>query len=100
MKRPRLLPCLLLAVGLPVQADTLRCGSRLISQGDLVSEALDKCGAPVERRPRGYKLVVDHYGLRHEVLVEEWLYGPRHGMYHLLRFEGGRLVEVDSFRGD
>jgi len=38
------------------------------------------------------------YGERYELQVEEWSYGPRNGMYQFLRFEGGRLVRVDSKR--
>ncbi|MGX8249307.1 DUF2845 domain-containing protein [Escherichia coli] len=43
--------------------------------------------------------MVDSYGFRNEVSVEEWIYGPKSGMYHFLRFEGGRLTEVRSKRG-
>ncbi len=32
------------------RADSLRCGSRVISEGDTVDEVLAYCGEPVERR--------------------------------------------------
>ena len=63
------------------------------------SEVLHKCGEPASRDFIGYKEVLDDYGFRHEVNVEEWVYGPNHGMYHFLRFEGGRLIEIRSKRG-
>jgi len=43
--------------------------------------------------------VVDEYGFRQEVRIEEWVYGPTNGMYHFLRFEGNRLRRIDSERG-
>lgn len=46
----------------------------------------------------GLKLQRDEYGLRYDVGVEEWIYGPRNGMYHILRFEGGRLRDIRSER--
>ncbi|MCY1534168.1 hypothetical protein D9M68_695300 [compost metagenome] len=82
------------------QASTLRCGSALISRDDYTSEVLDKCGEPQSRDFLGYREVVDSYGFRSEVQVEEWTYGPRNGMYHFLRFEGNRLIRINSKRGN
>jgi len=77
-------------------ADTLRCGSQLISVGDRSSEVLQKCGQPVARDDLGYKRSVNR---REEYPVEEWTYGPNSGMYQFLRFEGNRLVQITSRRG-
>ena len=77
-------------------SDTLRCGSQLISLGDRSSEVLQKCGEPVSRDVLGYKRSANR---REEFQVEEWTYGPSNGMYQYLRFEGGRLVRIDSKRG-
>lgn len=96
-----LLTILLLGLPLmPLEAATLRCGSALISTDDSGAEVLGKCGEPVSRDFLGYREVVDAYGLRHEVAIEEWTYGPRNGMYHFLRFEGNRLRRIDSKRGN
>ncbi len=84
----------------PLQAATLRCGSALISTDDSSAEVLVKCGEPISRDFLGYRERLDAYGFRHEVAVEEWTYGPRHGMYHFLRFEGNRLKKIDSERGN
>ncbi|MDM8351197.1 DUF2845 domain-containing protein [Pseudomonas sp. sp1636] len=83
-----------------VQAATWRCGSALISTDDTSSEVLDKCGEPQSRDFLGYREIIDSYGFRNEVAVEEWSYGPRNGMYHFLRFEGNRLRKIDSKRGN
>jgi hypothetical protein len=81
------------------QADTLRCGSQLISVGDRMFEVQQKCGQPVSQDIIGYKETVNHYRQVDQVQVQEWIYGPSNGMYQYLRFEGGRLVRIDSRRG-
>lgn len=92
-----LLP-LFLATGAEA-GSTLRCGSNLISLDDLASEVEAKCGTPVSRNNLGYREVTDYYGFTQEVLVEEWIYGPKHGMYYYLRLQGNRLVKIESKRG-
>jgi len=87
---------LLLAAAHASAADTLRCGSQLVSVGDRSSEVLLKCGQPVARDDLGYKRSVNR---REEYPVEEWTYGPNSGMYQYLRFEGNRLVQITSKRG-
>jgi hypothetical protein len=80
------------------QADTLRCGSQLISVGDRMFEVQQKCGQPVSQDIVGYKETVNHFRQVDQVQVQEWVYGPNSGMYQYLRFEGGRLVRIDSKR--
>ncbi|BAN50633.1 DUF2845 domain-containing protein [Metapseudomonas resinovorans] len=91
---------LLLALGNAQASSTLRCNSNLISLDDTTNEVLDKCGEPISRTDLGFKEVVDEYYRRNEVRVEEWVYGPRNGMYQFLRFEGNRLRNIDSKRGN
>jgi len=98
MRASHLLAALLALAPALAQADTLRCGSRLISTGDTAYEVQDKCGEPVNRALLGYRERPDDWGFHHEVVVEEWIYGPRNGMYYFLRFEGNRLVTIDSRR--
>src|ERR1700712_1328361 len=78
-------------------SDTLRCGSQLVSLGDRSSEVLQKCGEPLSRDPLGYKRSANR---REEFQVEEWTYGPNNGMYQYLRFEGNRLRQISSKRGN
>jgi len=80
-------------------ASTHRCGSNLVSLDASTAEVRSKCGEPASSGFVGYKEVVDQYGFRTEVPVEEWTYGPTHGMYHFLRFEANRLRQLDSERG-
>ncbi|MFJ2713606.1 DUF2845 domain-containing protein [Pseudomonas sp. NPDC087346] len=78
-------------------SDTLRCGSQLVSLGDRSSEVLQKCGEPLSCDPLGYKRSANR---REEFQVEEWTYGPNNGMYQYLRFEGNRLRQISSKRGN
>jgi hypothetical protein len=87
---------LLLATGQASAAETLRCGSQLISVGDRSSEVRQKCGEPTARDDLGYQRSANR---RNEYPVEEWTYGPNNGMYQYLRFVGNRLVEITSKRG-
>lgn len=80
-------------------SSTYRCSSALVSLEASTAEVRNKCGEPSSASLVGYKEVVDEYGFRQEVQVEEWVYGPNHGMYHFLRFEGNRLRRIESQRG-
>lgn len=99
-KVPPLVALFLLSVACNAQASsTYRCGSALVSLDTSTAEVRAKCGEPASEAPIGFKQIVDDYGFRQEVQVEEWTYGPKHGMYHFLRFEGNRLRRIDSERG-
>ncbi|GFM74104.1 hypothetical protein PSCICL_50960 [Pseudomonas cichorii] len=88
------------ALAATAQASTLRCGSQLISTGDRIFEVQQKCGEPVSQEVLGSKETYSsNYRRSEEVRIEEWVYGPYNGMYQYLRFEGGRLVRIDSKRG-
>lgn len=87
-----LFACLISATA---QADTMRCGSALVSLGDRPFEIERKCGAPVHRDPIGYTL--GSYD-RREYMIEEWVYGPSNGMLSILRFEGNRLTAIERRR--
>lgn len=85
----------LLLAATQLQAQTLRCGSHLISTGDRTFEVERKCGTPVQRDLVGYTLGPH---ARQELVREEWLYGPNNGMYSILTFEGNRLIRIESRR--
>lgn len=101
-----MIPARLLWLLLPIwiadaeASSTFRCDSALVSAEDSLMEVENKCGTPIDRAQLGYKEFRDRYGYLYQIPVEEWTYGPSHGMYHILRFEGGRLKEVDSRRGN
>jgi hypothetical protein len=91
-----------LAFSGPAAADSMRCGSKLMTDGDPADKVEAYCGQPVsiERHEilRGYSYhnnVPVHSS--YEVSVELWTYnfGPNKLMYRL-RFEDGLLVDVDT----
>lgn len=93
--------CALLLAGfsLPSYASsTFRCHSKLVSLQASTHEVHNKCGAPTDQADLGYKQLTNEYGHTNEVRIEEWTYGPKGGMYHFLRFEGGYLVKISSRR--
>jgi hypothetical protein len=91
-----------LALAGPAAADSMRCGSKLMTDGDPSAKVEALCGPPagIERREimRSYAY---HRGLpvrgSFEVSVEFWTYnfGPHKLMYRL-RFEDGLLVDVET----
>ena len=87
---------LTLACGL-AEAGTLRCGSKLINEGDRAFEVERKCGAPDHRDLVGY--TGGYHGGR-ELVIEEWVYGPDNGMLSILTFQGNRLVRIETKRAD
>ncbi len=98
MKKLFLLCLPLLAIATQSEA-SLRCAKGIASEGDRTIEVQTKCGDPVSNSVIGY--VKTRTGITStEVEVQEWVYGPREGgMMYFLRFEGGRLVRIDSKRG-
>jgi hypothetical protein len=91
-----------LAVCGPATADSMRCGTKLMTDGDPAAKVEALCGPPagIERRQvlRSY---YHHRGIpfpgAFEVTVEFWTYnfGPHKLMYRL-RFEDGLLVDVET----
>jgi len=104
---------LILASVAPAAGDSglgIRCGSDLVSPGYLKYEVLQTCGEPLSREIVGEVELADSDRLydrrwsRYEgrgssrivLYLEEWLY-DKAGL-HVLRFEGNRLVKVESVR--
>lgn len=86
--------CCILALPM-ASAETLRCGSQLVNTGDRAFEVERRCGPPVQRDVLGYTL--GPHG-REELLIEEWVYGPRNGALKILTFQGNRLTNIESRR--
>ncbi len=102
MRPTRWLSLLLLLCGLlPLSAQALRCGTRLVQEGDLVLQVRDKCGDPISEELIGYTLRsgYDYTSVRdREFKIEQWVYGPNKGYYDVLTFEGGRLRKIERIR--
>ena len=84
---------------LPIYADTWRCGTKLVVLNDLAIQVREKCGDPISEEVIGYTLRSIHLdGIEREFKIEQWIYGPEQGYYHVLRFEAGRLRDIDNVR--
>ncbi len=90
----------------PVWADTMRCGSKLVSEEDTREQVAAKCGeaASVQHTSIWRVPVVWIHGRPFhvgndlvEVPVELWIYnfGP-HKFMRRVRFEDGLVVEVET----
>jgi hypothetical protein len=106
---------LLGAAGVVAPADTMRCGSRLISVGDPADKLLVECGSPTtvdeweEERfyyfdtpppPEQYRTFERHergYRVRAFVKVELWTYnnGPSRFIEYV-RIENGRIRKIET----
>ncbi len=85
----------------PAHADSWRCGTRLVTPGELALQVRAKCGDPVSEELIGYTLRPTHRdsdGREREYKIEQWVYGPEQGYYHVLIFEAGRLHDIDNIR--
>ena len=82
-------------------ADTMRCGQRIVTDGDSTYDVRMRCGEPAmaNRRTeyRGQRVWVNGRSFEQmvEVVVEEWTYdfGP-HKFVQYLTFEQGKLISV------
>ncbi|SFF59900.1 Protein of unknown function [Fontimonas thermophila] len=87
----------LCAIGVPAPVDaagSMRCGSRLVSEGMFAAEVLAICGEPDFRDvwpPPGA------YGYGYLAPTEEWTYNRGSSqLLRILRFRNGRLDRIES----
>ena len=83
-------------------AHALRCGSRLIDEGDHVSKLLRYCGNPYLVQPRltqvalgatiGHTILLGRY---EDIVIEEWTYnfGP-HKLMPIVRIGNGIVIDI------
>jgi hypothetical protein len=98
-------------------ADGMRCGSRIVSEGDTLYDVRSVCGDPVETSRRvEYRTIRQHipgpcvpqYGQMRcgyveertiEVVIDEWTYDLGSNKFiRYLTFEQGRLRDVQTGR--
>lgn len=90
----------------PVAADSFRCGTRLVTDGDAADEVRALCGEPTSvtrtgilRRPVDWRFGRPYYlsGDLAEVAVEYWTYnlGPNKLMRRL-RLEDGIVTDIET----
>jgi hypothetical protein len=101
-----LVTALLAVAASPAQADALRCGTRLVTEGNTLAQVRAKCGeaAEVEHRSVWRHPVVWIHGRPFrvgespiEIPVELWVYnlGPNKFMRRV-HFEDGLVVKVET----
>jgi len=101
----RVLALSVLAAGSTARADTMRCGSRLISEEDTIEKVLELCGEPTSqsrtwiiRQPR-FELGGNEYRFpgEEDVPVDLWTYdlGPNK-LVRRLRFVAGKLESIET----
>lgn len=98
---------LLIAIGSLLLAQpclALRCGTQLVTEGNLALQVREKCGDPVSEELIGYTMRPgpaanrDGTVYQREFKIEQWIYGPEMGYYNVLTFEGGRLTRIEHIK--
>lgn len=95
-----------LLFALPAGADAMRCGSKLVRDGDTVSRVIALCGEPTDVRRTyilrpplyDYEGRISYYGSGLvEVPVEIWVYnfGP-YKLMRRVRFVDGEVEEIET----
>jgi len=89
----------LLALSIPAQADTFRCGSKLIMEGDTAGEVLERCGEPSNKQvitePIRTPNAIGGTSQVGTYTYEIWRYQRGAGKFAaLLRIEGGVVKEL------
>ncbi len=92
---------LLASFALGAQAESLRCGNKLISQGDPAAKLLHYCGKPDSLTSWVEPHAVFWYGrylpgFLQDVVVENWTYnfGP-HRLMRVVRIENGTVENIE-----
>src|SRR5262245_46262779 len=90
-----LLVAALLALSAVAHADGMRCGDRLVTEGETSAEISMKCGTPTRADRRVAIRSSDCTSV--EVTIDTWLYnlGPK-SFQRILTFENGRLVSIET----
>lgn len=89
----RLAALALIVAAMPADAGSMRCGSRLVDEGDLAAELLAACGEPALRDPWSFQLPRGGYVAD----IEQWVYdfGPSQ-LLRLVRLRDGRIIEFET----
>ena len=75
---------------------SMHCGNSFVKIGERAYLVQKECGEPVSRQLVGYTIDQQE---RRELVIEEWIYGPRDGGYfYIITFVGGKVSKIDSER--
>ncbi len=93
LQKPAILFCLLVLPGQQPEADSFRCGRKLISIGDSAGDLARACGQP-RHKDRG-KETVRVNGVSKETSVERWYYKKSaRSLEHIIVINKGRVAAV------
>ena len=86
--------CVLLQViPLVAQADSMRCGSRLISEGDRIEYVLEHCGEPTAREVEQQAVRAGNRQVG-TTTVERWTYSD-YAATRVFVFDGDKLIRIE-----
>jgi hypothetical protein len=103
LRSPAIVLVLALLGAGPAVADSMRCGNRIVKDGDPIEKVLDVCGEPVKKertwiqRPPQYELGDRYYSFpgREDVPVDLWTYDfGRNKLMRRVRFVDGLIVSI------
>ena len=84
----------LLMVAASSEADSYRCGSKLIRTGDTKADVLRVCGEPMAKERGRADVRID--GGARNVSVERWHYRrSQRSLGHIVNIYRGRVVSID-----
>lgn len=85
-------------LSVPTAQASMRCDRGIISGGELIAEVLRKCGHPDHRQLIEPRVDANGKTPHRSASIEDWVYGPRNGLYQYLRFIDGKLATLRSSR--
>jgi Protein of unknown function (DUF2845) len=75
---------------------SMHCGNSFVKIDERAYLVKQDCGEPVSKQLVGY--TIDRQEKR-ELVIEEWIYGPRDGgYYYIITFVGGKVTKIASER--
>lgn len=74
------------------EADSFRCGKKIVKQGDSGSSLIKKCGNPV--RKYSSKEMVNEQGRQSKVAVSNWVYERKRGKDMIVSVRSGTVIKI------
>ena len=74
------------------EADSFRCGRKIVKQGDSASSLIKKCGNPV--RKYSSKEMVNDQGRQSKVSVSNWVYERKRGKDMIVSVRSGTVIKT------
>ncbi len=85
---------LLLCAGMSAEADSFRCGTRIVVTGDSVSRLIESCGQPSLRYKA--KETIRSDGRRLTTGVTHWIYERGRKKNMVVSVRSGKVVKIET----